>query len=161
MLPTVQLLSAHGVRLAATEDTAAFLRERGFSEVRVLHKVSEPERRPNVRDALEDGEVDLILNVPSSLTQEKFERMLEDEYALRRRAVELGIPLHTNLEAFAAYVEGIVWLSDHPVSVEPQYGAPEPGGDGSSAPAPALVTPSRARLAATRKGRGRTPGRRA
>ncbi|MCI4318451.1 MAG: hypothetical protein L3J96_07925, partial [Thermoplasmata archaeon] len=69
----------------------------------------------------------LMLNVPSSLTQEKLERMLEDEYVLRRRAVELGIPLHTNLEAFIAYVEGVAWLQDHPLTVEALYGSPEPG----------------------------------
>jgi hypothetical protein len=78
-------------------------------------------------EALDRGEIDLLLNVPLSLTQEKFERMLEDEYVLRRRAVELGIPLFTSLEGFSAYVEGVAWLEDHPLTVEPLYGTPEPG----------------------------------
>ncbi|MGD0258074.1 MAG: hypothetical protein ABSB90_09405, partial [Thermoplasmata archaeon] len=74
--------------------------------------------------------------VPLSLTQEKFERMLEDEYVLRRRAIELGIPLFTSLEAFAAYVEGVAWLEDHPVTVDALYGSEEPGGDGRPARGP-------------------------
>ncbi|MCI4363774.1 MAG: carbamoyl-phosphate synthase (glutamine-hydrolyzing) large subunit [Thermoplasmata archaeon] len=134
LLPTARWLAELGFVLAGTEDTAAFLGGRGVRGVQVLHKVSEPDRHPNVLEALDRGEVALILNVPSSLTQEKFERMLEDEYTIRRRAVELGLPLFTSLESFAAYVEGIAWLTNHPITVEPLYGSPEPGGKVRAAP---------------------------
>ena len=115
LLPTALALRTLGYKLAATEDTAAFLSARGAKPVQVLHKVSEPDRKPNVVEALDSGKIDLMLNLPSSLTQAKLEQMLEDEYVLRRRAVELGIPLFTSLEGFAAYVEGLAWLKDHPV----------------------------------------------
>jgi carbamoyl-phosphate synthase large subunit len=127
LLPVAHHLRTLGLGVAATEDTGAFLAARGVRGVRILHKVSEPERHPNVTEALDRGEIDLLLNVPLSLTQEKFERMLEDEYFLRRRAVELGIPLFTSLESFTAYVDGVAWLEDHPLTVEPLYGTPEPG----------------------------------
>ncbi|HTW40575.1 MAG TPA: carbamoyl-phosphate synthase (glutamine-hydrolyzing) large subunit [Thermoplasmata archaeon] len=127
LLPVAHHLRTLGLGVAATEDTGAFLAARGVRGVRILHKVSEPERHPNVTEALDRGEIDLLLNVPLSLTQEKFERMLEDEYILRRRAVELGIPLFTSLESFTAYVDGVAWLEDHPLTVEPLYGTPEPG----------------------------------
>jgi carbamoyl-phosphate synthase large subunit len=130
LLPVAHRLKTLALKISATEDTGAFLAARGIRGVRILHKVSEPDRHPNVMEALDRGEVDLLLNVPLSLTQEKFERMLEDEYVLRRRAVELGIPLFTSLEAFAAYVEGVAWLEDHPLTVEPLYGSPEPGATG-------------------------------
>jgi len=127
LLPTARRLQRIGFGIVATEDTAAYLTAEGLSGVGVLHKVSEPDRHPNVLEALDQGLIDAMLNVPSSLTQEKLERMLEDEYVLRRRAIELGIPLFTSLEAFAAYIEGIEWLEDHPLTVEPLYGSPEPG----------------------------------
>ncbi len=133
LLPVAQRLRTLGLRISATEDTGAFLAARGIRGVRILHKVSEPDRHPNVTEALERGEIDLLLNVPLSLTQEKFERMLEDEYILRRRAIELGIPLFTSLEAFGAYVEGVAWLEDHPLTVEPLYGTPEPGAEAGGA----------------------------
>ena len=132
LLPVARRLRELGLRLAATEDTGAFLAGRGLRGVRILHKVSEPDRHPNVTEALDRGEVDLLLNVPASLTQEKFEKMLEDDYVLRRRAVELGIPLFTSLETFSAYVEGVAWLEEHPLTVEALYGSPEPGGSGTS-----------------------------
>jgi carbamoyl-phosphate synthase large subunit len=146
LVPIAAKLAGLGFKLAATEDTAAYLAARNFRGLTVLHKVSEPDRHPNVLEALDAGRIDLMLNVPLSLTQEKFERMLEDEYVLRRRAVEMGIPLMTNLEAFAAYVEGLAWLEEHPITVTPIYGTPEPGGAGVRAAAPVPLA-----------GRGRRP----
>ncbi|HTZ62212.1 MAG TPA: carbamoyl-phosphate synthase (glutamine-hydrolyzing) large subunit [Thermoplasmata archaeon] len=151
LLPVAQRLRTLGLKLSATEDTGAFLAARGIRGVRILHKVSEPDRHPNITEALEHGEIDLLLNVPLSLTQEKFERMLEDEYILRRRAIELGIPLFTSLEAFAAYVEGVAWLEEHPLTVEPLYGTPEPGADAGGAARQLPVVPGRRRPRARRR----------
>lgn len=145
LLPTAERLRALGLGITATEDTCAFLTERGVRGVRVLHKVSEPDRHPNVLEALDRGQIDLLLNVPLSLTQEKLERMLEDEYVLRRRAVELGVPLFTSLEAFAAYVEGVAWLEDHPLTVDALYGSPPPGATSSERPPGIPVVPRRQR----------------
>ncbi len=122
MLPIVERLVSLGFGLAATEDTALYLSQAGFSDVTVLYKVSEPDRHPNILEALADQGVSIVLNVPLSLSQEKLEQMLEDEYVLRRRAIELGIPLFTSLEVFQAYVEGLAWMKDHALTVEPTYG---------------------------------------
>ncbi|HYB78438.1 MAG TPA: carbamoyl-phosphate synthase (glutamine-hydrolyzing) large subunit [Thermoplasmata archaeon] len=145
LLPTAVRLRSLGLGIVATEDTQAFLTARGVRGVRVLHKVSEPDRHPNVLEAVDAGEIDLLLNVPLSLTQEKFERMLEDEYVLRRRAVELGIPLFTSLEAFAAYVEGVAWLEEHPLTGDPLYGTEEPGAAPGERPRALPVVPRRKR----------------
>ncbi len=152
--PIARRLTELGLRVAATEDTAIYLTERGIRNVRVLYKVSERERHPNVLNALDGGEVDLLLNVPSSLTQDKLERMLEDDYILRRRAVELAIPLFTSLETFGAYVEGMAWLGEHALTVEALYGTPEPAA-ARVARIPRAVQPKR-----PRRGRGTTGGRR-
>ncbi|MCI4351967.1 MAG: carbamoyl-phosphate synthase (glutamine-hydrolyzing) large subunit [Thermoplasmata archaeon] len=122
MLPAVERLAGLGFGLAATEDTWAYLSQAGFADVKVLYKVSEPDRHPNILEALADDQVSIVLNVPLSLSQEKLERMLEDEYVLRRRAVELGVPLFTSLEVFQAYVEGLAWMQGHALAVEPAYG---------------------------------------
>ena len=157
LLPIARRLRSLGFRLSATEDTGAFLTGRGVRGVRTLHKVSEPDRRPNVMEALDHGEIDVLLNVPLSLTQEKFERMLEDEYVLRRRAVELGIPLFTSLEAFAAYTEGVAWLEDHPLTVDALYGTPEQGTEPTqeaartARPIPVVPRRHRARARAPRR----------
>ena len=158
LVPLAQQLANLGFRLAATEDTAAYLAGRNFRGIRVLHKVSEPDRHPNVLEVLDRGDVDLMLNVPLSLTQEKLEQMLEDEYVLRRRAVEVGIPLFTNLEAFAAYVEGLAWLEDHPVTVDPLYGTEEPAGTAPRSPRSVPLAARRAPPRRRRRGRSGSPG---
>ena len=53
LLPTARELRRLGFKLAATEDTAAFLTAQGLPHVKVLHKVSEPDRHPNVLEALD------------------------------------------------------------------------------------------------------------
>jgi carbamoyl-phosphate synthase large subunit len=151
LLPVAHRLRTLGLKISATEDTGAFLAARGIRGVRILHKVSEPDRHPNITEALDHGNIDLLLNVPLSLTQEKFEQMLEDEYILRRRAVELGIPLFTSLEAFSAYVEGVAWLEDHPLTVEPLYGSPEPGASPGAKARQLPVVPRRRRRRARRR----------
>jgi len=158
LLPTARDLLRLGFRIAATEDTAAFLTAQGLPGVKVLHKVSEPDRHPNVVEALDGGKIDVMLNVPSSLTQEKLERMLEDEYVLRRRAIELGVPLFTSLEAFVAYIEGIAWLEEHPLTVDALYGTPEPGARGPGAPV-ARQVPIRGRRIRKRRSRARRAAR--
>jgi len=155
LLPTAVRLRSLGLGIFATEDTQAYLTANGVRGVRVLHKVSEPDRHPNVLEAIDHGEIDLLLNVPLSLTQEKFERMLEDEYVLRRRAVELGIPLFTSLEAFDAYVEGVAWLEEHPLTGDALYGTPEPGVGMVERPAGIPVVPGRTRPRARRSRRAK------
>jgi carbamoyl-phosphate synthase large subunit len=147
LLPIAERIDALGLKISATEDTGAFLSSRGLAGVEILHKVSEPDRHPNVLESVERGEVDLLLNVPLSLTQEKFERMLEDEYVLRRRAVELGIPLFTSLETFRAYVEGIAWHEENPLTVDALYGTPFASAPPREAPAVHRQGPRRRRRA--------------
>ncbi len=157
LVPIARRLRELDLQIAATEDTGAYLLDHEVVPVRILHKVSEPDRHPNVREELDAGRIDLILNVPLSLTQEKFERMLEDEYVLRRRAVELGIPLFTSLEPFAAYVEGVAWLEEHPLTVDALYGTPEPGSSegGANGVRPKSVVPHRRPRAVRRRRAGR------
>ncbi|MEM2883629.1 MAG: ATP-grasp domain-containing protein, partial [Nitrososphaerales archaeon] len=91
----------------ATEHTAEYLERKGGLCVKVLNKISEPERKPNILDYLVEGKLELIINIPSTSVLEKFASMLEDEYQIRRKAVELGVPVLTTYEDAEAFVEGL------------------------------------------------------
>ena len=91
----------------ATEHTAEYLERKGGLRVKILNKISEPERKPNILDYLVEGKLELIVNIPSTTVLEKFASMLEDEYLIRRKAVELGVPVLTTYEAAEAFVEGL------------------------------------------------------
>jgi carbamoyl-phosphate synthase large subunit len=99
-----------GYNLYATEHTADFLIKHGINAVTILGKISEPDRKPNVKEHLIGGILDLIINIPSTSVFEKYEQMLEDEYQIRSKAVELGIPVLTTYEDADVFVEGLKWL---------------------------------------------------
>ncbi|MDH2901845.1 MAG: carbamoyl-phosphate synthase (glutamine-hydrolyzing) large subunit [archaeon] len=121
-LNSVRKLAEMGYKIFATEHTAEFLSKHGLSDVDILYKISEKERKPNISDALADRKVDLIINIPSSMALEKFADMQEDEYRIRRKAVELGIPVLTNVENIDVFVKGLSWLRFKEITISPLMG---------------------------------------
>jgi carbamoyl-phosphate synthase large subunit len=91
-------LASLGFRLFATAGTAAVLREQGI-EVETVFKVGEA--RPNIVDRMINGEVDWIINTPFGM-ESKY-----DERAIRRTALERGLPIMTTLAAAKAAVLGV------------------------------------------------------
>jgi carbamoyl-phosphate synthase large subunit len=118
LLPVARALSEMGYKIYATEHTASYFAENGLRDVNILFKISEP-RRPNIGEYLERGLVKLVINIPSTFTAEKMALMLEDEYQIRRWAVDLGIPVVTEPEVAAAIVEGLRWLRVSRPTVQP------------------------------------------
>lgn len=113
LIPLVEKLRLLDLHLHATEHTADFLTQRGIGKVTVLYKISEPDRKPNIAEYLANQQLDLVINIPSTLTLEKYADSLEDEYLIRRKAVELGVPVLTNVDTAEAYVDGLLWLKKH------------------------------------------------
>ena len=99
-----------GFEIIATSGTAAALASAGV-EVKKLHKISE--WRPNVLDAIKNGDVHLIVNTP--LGRMSF----EDDSFIRVEALARGIPCLTTLSAAAAAVEGIAELRRGGFQLEP------------------------------------------
>jgi carbamoyl-phosphate synthase large subunit len=110
VLPLVEDLQKLGFNIFATEHTADFLIRNGFQGITVLHKIGEPNRKPNLQDYLVQGRLDLIINIPSTTVFEKYAKMLEDEYLIRRKAVELGVPVLTTFETARVFVQGLAWI---------------------------------------------------
>jgi carbamoyl-phosphate synthase large subunit len=111
IIPLVKDLQKLGLSIFATEHTADFLVEKGLRNVTVLHKISEPSRKPNLEDHLVNRKLQLIINIPETEVLEKHTMMLEDEYSIRRKAIELGIPVLTNFETASVFINGLVWFS--------------------------------------------------
>lgn len=95
--PLAQKLYKLGYRIFATEHTAEIFTKFEIPAT-ILHKIKEPMRKPNIIDHLINRKIDLIINIPATRTLEKMVDVLEDEYEIRRRAVEYNIPVITNLE---------------------------------------------------------------
>jgi carbamoyl-phosphate synthase large subunit len=112
LLPTLALLKKLGFTILATEHTAEFLEEK-IGDVETVFKISEPERKPNIADLLYERKIDFIINIPSTSTLEKYVGMLYDEYQIRRKSLELGIPVLTTPELSESFVKTLEWLQSN------------------------------------------------
>jgi carbamoyl-phosphate synthase large subunit len=101
VVPIARRFHGLGFSVLATEGTARHLRARGVPAERVL-KVHEG--RPNAIDLLLSGRIQLLVNTPlGKLTQ-------QDDYAIRRAALQRGVPYTTTLSAASAACDAIIAL---------------------------------------------------
>ncbi len=118
LLQSIASLKNLGFKIFATEHTAEFFEEK-IGEIEIVYKISEPERKPNIADLLYERKIDFIINIPSTLTLEKYVGMLEDEYQIRRKALELGIPVLTTIELADSFVKTLEWMKHNKPTIEP------------------------------------------
>ena len=118
LIPAIAKLRDLGFKILATEHTAEFFKEK-IGEVEIVHKISEPERKPNISDLLYERKIDFIINIPSTSTLEKYVGMLDDEFQIRRKSLELGIPVLTTIELADSFVKTLEWLRDNKTTKEP------------------------------------------
>jgi len=90
-----------GFGLMATKGTAAYFAEQGL-EVETVFKVNEG--RPNVVDRMKNGNVQIVFNTPLG-SQGEF-----DERAIRRNAIEMGIPCITTMAGAQAAAQAVAAL---------------------------------------------------
>jgi len=119
LLQTALLLKNLGYKILATEHTAEFLSDKRIGNVDVVYKISEPKRKPNIADLLYEHKINFIVNVPSTSTLEKYVGMLYDEYQIRRKAVELGIPVLTTTELADSFAKTLEWLEHNETTKKP------------------------------------------
>ena len=118
LLPTIAQLKNLGFKILATEHTAEFFEEK-IGNIEIVHKISEPERKPNIADLLYERKINFIINIPSTITLEKYVGMLYDEYQIRRKSIELGIPVLTTTELAESFVKTLEWLQKNETTKNP------------------------------------------
>ncbi len=93
----------NGYRILATGHTADALTMSGIACEKV-YKISEGQK-PNVLDLLMDRKINFVFNIPHPnriVTQ-----AITDGYLIRRKAVEFGVPVFTNLELVDSLVNAL------------------------------------------------------
>lgn len=81
-----------GYELLATEGTYNYFKENGLKTKKV-YKVSD-KKNPNLMSLLEKGKIDLVINIPKKYSHEE----VTDGYLIRRKTIDLNIPLITNVQ---------------------------------------------------------------
>ena len=100
-LESARTLLSMGVNLYATRGTCAFLRANGV-ESTLLHWPSEA-ASPNTLEYLGGRRLDLVINIPKDTGEEE----LANDYLIRRKAADFGIPLITNIQLAQRFVEAV------------------------------------------------------
>jgi carbamoyl-phosphate synthase large subunit len=98
VLPAAETLHAAGFTILATESTHAFLQENSIPCQRILKM---HEGRPNIADAIANGEIQLVINTPIGKTG-----MTDDSY-IRKTAIRYNVPYVTTIAAALATANGI------------------------------------------------------
>jgi len=106
-------LAALGLRLYATERTAARLKANGIPATR-LHKVHE-RARPNIRDHLAGGKIDFVVSIPNPAKRVEF----DSDYRMRRLAVDYAVPILTNLQVAELFVQALASKAPADLKVKP------------------------------------------
>ncbi|WP_185861904.1 carbamoyl-phosphate synthase (glutamine-hydrolyzing) large subunit [Blattabacterium cuenoti] len=105
LLEVVKLLHRKGYILFATEGTNHFLSNNGIPSIRVHWP--NVKKYSNVLELIQNRKLDLIINIPKNLSKSE----LDNDYAIRRYAVDFNIPLLTNARLAKAFIQAFCNLS--------------------------------------------------
>ncbi|MBO9500470.1 carbamoyl-phosphate synthase large subunit [Brevundimonas sp. A19_0] len=106
----VTLLLKQGFDVIATGGTHAWLVQQGLP---VGHVKKVLEGRPNVVDAMKNGEVQLVFNTTEG------KQSLQDSFSLRRTALMMKIPYYTTTAGALAAVQAIAAIRNDDLDVRP------------------------------------------
>ncbi len=105
ILSAAQKFAGMGFKIFATEGTADFLNQNGI-ETKKVYKIS-AKKSPSVADVISGNGakplIDLIVNIPKNYSRS----MVTDGYLIRRKALDLNIPLITNVQIAKIMAEAL------------------------------------------------------
>lgn len=105
-------LAGMGLAVYATAGTAALLKKNGI-DCQAVFKFSE-NRSPSTIDIIRKGLVDLVINIPEGYST----REETDGYQVRRRAIDQGVFLVTNLQLAKALVQALNAVGEQDLKIK-------------------------------------------
>ncbi len=101
-----------GFQFYATKGTSDFMKANSIVS-KILYWPLE-NKEPNTLSYIADGEIDLVINIPKNIEKEE----LDNDYLIRRKAVDFGVPLITNLQLAKRFGEAIYRTSPEDLKVK-------------------------------------------
>ncbi|KAL3916739.1 MAG: hypothetical protein SGILL_005041, partial [Bacillariaceae sp.] len=96
-------LVEQGFKLYATKKTADVLKKNQVPCMEVPYPTEEgTAEKPNAVDMIKSGDIGLVINIPTYESKK-----LEDNYLMRRTAVDFGIPLLTNTQLVKVFASSV------------------------------------------------------
>ncbi|RLD87155.1 MAG: carbamoyl phosphate synthase large subunit, partial [Bacteroidetes bacterium] len=101
LLESGQMLIEQGYVLYTTKGTHDFFLKNGIDSTQV--NWPDVNKQPNAYDLLKQRKIDLVINIPKNLSKDE----LNNDYTIRRAAVDFNIPLITNARLASAFIYAI------------------------------------------------------
>ncbi|MDG1135283.1 MAG: carbamoyl-phosphate synthase (glutamine-hydrolyzing) large subunit [Bacteroidales bacterium] len=101
LLESARLLDDNGYKIFSTKGTHAFLKENNIRSTVV--NWPDIDEEPNTYNMIRKREIDLVINIPKNLSQKE----LNNDYVIRRAAVDFNVPLITNARLASAFIFAI------------------------------------------------------
>ena len=101
-LPTAYQLHRLGFDIYATQATAEYLNAHRIPAKSAQWPLKEDGPDPSATRLIQDGVVDLVINLPNQNT-----KYTENNYLIRRTAIDSGVPLLTNFQVVQLFAEAI------------------------------------------------------
>ena len=98
LLKSAKMLIDKGYQLYATGGTQKFFEKNNVECIRLYFP--EENKQPNTLDYIKNKKLDLVINIPKNLTKSE----LDNDYKIRRSAIDYNIPLITNARLASAFI---------------------------------------------------------
>ncbi len=112
LLNSAKALRDRGHKLYATRGTQQFLQNAGV-EAEVAYWPDE-NKSPNTIELIRSREVDLVINIPKDLSDTE----LNNDYSIRRSAVDFNVPLITNSRLASAFILAFCRLGEDQLAIK-------------------------------------------
>ncbi|MDD6357037.1 MAG: carbamoyl-phosphate synthase (glutamine-hydrolyzing) large subunit [Bacteroidales bacterium] len=112
LLDACRMLTEKGYEIYATGGTHKFLKENDIASTAV-NWPDEPGNH-NVLEMIAEKQFDLIINIPKNATK----RELENDYKIRRNAIDFNIPLLTNARLASAFINAFCSMTFDDIKIK-------------------------------------------
>ena len=112
MLSAAKALQNKGFNIFATKGTSEFLATNGIRST-ILHWPDQTEQ-PNTLTYIKEKKIDLIINIPKNLSKDE----LNNDYTIRRSAIDFNIPLITNARLASAFITAFCRLDKKDIKIK-------------------------------------------
>lgn len=117
ILEDLVVLKQMGLKFYGTKGTADYYKLSDI-DVEILYRPFD-NKEPGILTYFSEGKIDMVINIPKSAEQVE----LDSDYIIRRKAVDLNIPLFTNVQATKRFIKALQQykLDDLPVKSWDEY----------------------------------------